>query len=95
MKTIELSKARGSLAKYARELNHDSVVVTVNDKPVAALIPLEDEDWESIRVATNPKFIELIRQSRQSLRTEGGISSDEVRKRLGLKPGKPRKRRRP
>lgn len=90
MKKLELSKATGSLAEYARELKQDAVVLTVDDKPVAALVPLDGADWEAISLGTNPKFLKIIEQSRESLREEGGISSDELRQRLGLKPRKRR-----
>lgn len=90
MKKLELSKAIGSLAEYARELKQDAVVLTVDDKPVAALVPLQGADWEAIALGASPKFLKIIKQSRESLQKEGGISSDELRQRLGLKRRKRR-----
>jgi hypothetical protein len=91
MRTMELSNARGSLAKYARELQQDSVILTIGDKPIAALVPLLDADWESIRVSTDPRFIRILEESRRSLREEGGLSPKQVRNQLGLKTRKRRK----
>lgn len=91
MKKLELSKATGSLAKYARELAHETVVLTEDRKPVAALVPLDDADWETIALGTNPRFLRLIDESRRSLEKEGGLSSDQVRRRLGVKPTAPRR----
>jgi hypothetical protein len=51
---------------------------------LAALVSLEGVDEESLSLSTNPQFLEIIEQSRARLRTEGGISSDEMRRRLGL-----------
>ncbi len=43
-----------------------------------------DVDIESEKLSLNPKFIALIEQSRARQRAEGGISSAEMRRRLGL-----------
>jgi len=42
------------------------------------------DDRETIALSTNPKFIELLEKSRSRRRAEGGISSAEMRHRLGL-----------
>lgn len=47
-------------------------------------------DLENIALSTNPKFIAIIEHSRLRQEKEGGISSDEMRRRLGL----PRSKRR-
>lgn len=39
---------------------------------------------ETISLSTNPQFIELIERLRERRRAEGGISSTEMRRRLGL-----------
>jgi len=85
MKTIELAEATSSLADYARDVGQGSLVVTRNGKPVAALVAVGDADLETVSLSTNPKFIAIIEDSRRRLREEGGISSDELRRRLGIK----------
>jgi prevent-host-death family protein len=84
MKTIELDAATESLAEYAREVGEGPVILTLNGKPVAALVAIEDTDLESLSLSTHPQFVTLIERSRARLQTEGGISSDEMRRRLGL-----------
>jgi len=39
-------------------------------------------DWDTVSLSTNPKFLELIERSRARQRAEGGISADEMRRRL-------------
>ena len=85
MKTIEISQATDSLGKYARELNGDSVVLTQNHMPVAALVPLKDP---RSRKAPDPVFLQMIQEARESFRKYGGISEDELRRQLGLPPAK-------
>lgn len=83
MKVIRIEDAKRSLADYAAE-SEEAVVVTVNGKPVAALMPLENADLETVSLSTNPKFMRIIERSRKRQRKEGGVSSDEMRRRLGI-----------
>jgi antitoxin (DNA-binding transcriptional repressor) of toxin-antitoxin stability system len=82
MKTLELSEAMGPLAEYAREVGREPLVLTVDGSPVAALVPIEDADLETVSLATNPRFLALIERSRARQKAEGGISSEEMRRRL-------------
>lgn len=86
MKTIELNKAPAALAEAARDAVTTPLIITRKGKPYAAFLSVEDADWESIRLATNPKFRAIIERSRERQRREGGISSNEMRRRLGLPP---------
>lgn len=83
MKTIELEKATKTLAESAREAGTEPLVVTQRGKPVAVLLPLENADIETVSLSTSPRFLELIERSRSRLAEEGGLPSDEVRRRLG------------
>lgn len=82
MKTIELDKATKTLGESAREAGTEPLVVTEGGKPVAVLLALENTDIETVSLSTNPRFIELIERSRSRLAEEGGLSSEEVRRRL-------------
>jgi antitoxin (DNA-binding transcriptional repressor) of toxin-antitoxin stability system len=99
MKTLELARATDSLAKYARKVSKEPVVLTVGGKPVAALVGIENADAETVALSTSPRFIALIERSRARQKSEGGISGSEMRRRLGLKrkarPAPRKKRARP
>ena len=56
---------------------------------IPALPIVEDEDWESISLSTNPEFMAIIERSRARQAAEGCIPIEEVRRRLGLR--KPRR----
>jgi hypothetical protein len=81
LKTLELVDATKSLADYAREMD-DTVIVTKGGKPVAALVSLENVDQETLGVSTNRAFLHLIARSRKELKSKGGISSEEIRRRF-------------
>ena len=85
MKLMELEKATWSLARYVRGAHKEPIILTTHGKPVAALLFIGNVDWETVSLSTNPEFLEMIEESRKSLREEGGISEDEMRRRLGLK----------
>ena len=84
MKVIRIEDAKKSLAEYATE-SDEAVVVTSNGKPVAALMPIEDADMETISLSTNPKFMRIIERSRKRQRKEVSVSSAEMRRRLGIR----------
>ena len=62
------------------------VILTVGGKPVAALVPIENADLETVTLSTHPKFLALIERSRTRQKSEGGISSAEMHRRLGIEP---------
>jgi antitoxin (DNA-binding transcriptional repressor) of toxin-antitoxin stability system len=96
MKKVRLNEATSPLSYYVRKARQEPLIVTENGKVIAALVPVGGMDFESLSVSTNPEFIDLIERSRRRLQEEGGMTSDEVRRKLGLdtKPVKPVKRAR-
>jgi antitoxin (DNA-binding transcriptional repressor) of toxin-antitoxin stability system len=89
MKVLEKVDATAPLAEYTADLDKEPVIITSNGKPIAALVPLDNMDLETVSLSTNPKFLELIERSRSRHRAQGGISSDEMRRRLGLSKSQP------
>ena len=88
MKTLDLAKATAPLSQYARGVKKGPVILTTHGKPIAALILITNADLETVKLGTDSKFVALIRRSRARLKAEGGISSEEMRKRLGIHTAK-------
>jgi antitoxin (DNA-binding transcriptional repressor) of toxin-antitoxin stability system len=84
MKTLDLEAASGSLAEYARRLDGKPVVVTCNGQPIAALVPIDGMDLESLSVGTSPDFLDLIERARRRRKAAGTVSEDEIRREFGL-----------
>lgn len=82
MKTVDISEATRSLGDYARRVSREPVIVTARGKPVAALVSVKGVDWETVQVSMHPKFLAIIERSRRRHKAEGGISSEEMRRRL-------------
>jgi|SRR5882724_11684867 len=93
MKTVDLAKATRPLATYAQHVSKEGLVVVKNGKPVAVLTSARGMDSESIALANNPKFAQIIKGSRARQVAEGGIPLAQVYKRLGIKPLQKRPRR--
>lgn len=85
MKTLDIAEAIGPLAKYAEDARTETVVVTREGEPVAAVVPIERADLETLSVATNPDFVALIERSRARCAAGGGISTEEMRRRLAAR----------
>lgn len=86
MKTLDVTKARDSLASWARKLRGRPLIVTDRGKPLMVLVPVEEgADVESVSLSMNPEFIALIERSRAQHKAGSGISSDEMRDELGVK----------
>jgi len=84
MKTVEIDDATKSLGECAQGMGDGPLVVTRNGQPVAVLLPIDNADLETVSLSSNPRFMDLIERSRSRQREEGGLSSGEVRRRLGI-----------
>ena len=84
MKTVEMAKAKSPLADYAHDVRNEPLILTVDGRPVAALVSIENADLETVALSTNPKFLALIKHARTRQKAEGGITSAQMRRRLGL-----------
>jgi hypothetical protein len=85
MKTLDLSKATAPLSQYARALDQEPLVLTDGDHPIAALMPIEDADLDTIALGSNAKFLALLEKARAQRRAGAGLTTEEVREKLGLK----------
>lgn len=85
-RTIDLADATQPLADYAQEVDGGSIVVTRNGHPIAAIVALPNTDLETAALSQNPQFLAIIERSRARYVEEGGISSAEMRRRLGVAP---------
>jgi hypothetical protein len=80
MNKIDLVDATKPLAEYVKEMDGMSLVIVYKGVALAALVPLENADYETVTMATDPEFRAILERSRKSLREEGGVPAEEVRK---------------
>jgi antitoxin (DNA-binding transcriptional repressor) of toxin-antitoxin stability system len=91
-----MAQATAPLSEYAEKARREgAVVVTLRGKPIATLSAVpKGADWESIAIGNHPKFLAIMERSRVAHREQGGISQDEMRRHLGIKPKRKRKAKR-
>lgn len=91
MKTIDVADAAASLPDYAQRGLKERLVVTRRGKPVFALMPLSEDDWEDLVVSSDSKFRALMKRSEELHKPGTGIPLDQVRRKYGLPPQPARK----
>ena len=82
MKKIELTDATKSLADYVKEMDGISIMIMYKGVALAALVPLDNADYETVSLSTNPEFIAMLERSRARGREKGGFSTAEMRKKF-------------
>jgi len=82
MKTIELKEASKPLSEYIDEIDKKILVLTSNNKPIAAVVSLKDVDRESLSLSTNQEFIELIEKSRKDFKQGRKLSLTDMKEEI-------------
>jgi prevent-host-death family protein len=100
MKVMTLRDAKAHLSAVVEEANSDRVLITSNGQPAAVVIGVKGQDMEEVMLTSNPKFWEMIEESRKQDKT---LTLSEVRARIAqraaaesapLKKAKPRRAKR-
>jgi len=85
MKSIELSEV-SALVPLVTPGSQEPVILTRDGRTVAAIVPANEEDVESLLLSISPQFQAILERSQQRLESDGGVPSTDVRKKLGLPP---------
>jgi prevent-host-death family protein len=79
MKKVPLTEVKNDLSGYLRLAEAEEIVITRHGKPAGVLIGFESEDdWFDYRLEHDPRFLQRIEASRQSLRAGKGVPLEEV-----------------
>jgi len=80
MKIAPLAKVKDRFSAYIVESQESPVVVTRNGHPAAMIIGITNEDdLDNLRLAHNPRFVQLLEEARQRVRTDSSVPFDEFR----------------
>jgi antitoxin (DNA-binding transcriptional repressor) of toxin-antitoxin stability system len=82
VKRLKLSAAVRPLADYVADFRNETVVLTEGNRAVAAIVPLQNVDRESLALSHHPGFLELIARSRAESAAGRTISLDEMKRRV-------------
>ncbi len=79
MKTVALNEVKDDLSKYLRLAENEEIIITRHGKPAGVLIGFaNEEDWFDYRLEHDPRFLQRIERSRQSLRAGRGVKLEDV-----------------
>ena len=79
MMKVALSDVTEDLPKYLRLAEEEEVVITKDGKPAGVLIGFKSEDdWLEFQLEEDPRFLQKIEASRQSLREGKGVRLEDI-----------------
>ena len=81
MKTLEIGQASKPLSEYAKEVRDETIVLTSNNEPIAAIVSLKNidsTDLELLSLSANPEFMKIIETARKELRNGKKLSLEEM-----------------
>jgi len=85
---VPFTEARARLSELLDELEsrHEHVVITRNGRPVAALVPAEEQEVleETLEILHDEGLLRALRESEDDARSGRLTSLREVRRELGL-----------
>ncbi len=84
MKVVPLEKTDLTVPGLAELVKEGTVILIRNGQPVLAVKDVSGSDWESVSLASNPRFMAIIEESRRSYENRGGVGLEELRRNLGL-----------
>jgi len=78
MKIASVADVKANLSAYIKASTDELVVITKNGKPVAVLLPMEDDDeLERLALAYSRRFQTILHEARKQIRATGGIPHDD------------------
>lgn len=83
MKKVDLSTPAAS-EQAIRDGQSEEVVVLRDGRPVALVVPFDEDDLEWYGRECDPAFVESIARAREQVKSGQTLSHDELRRQLGL-----------
>ncbi len=82
-------EVKDKFSAYVEASQESPVVVTRNGKPVAMIVAIRDEgDLDSLLLAHNPRFLQILEEGYRSVRETGGVKSEDFWKEVKRRRGK-------
>ena len=84
MKIASIAEVKAKLSAYVKASEEELVVITRSGKPVAVLLPLEDdEELERLALAYSKRFQAILSEARHQITTTGGIPHTDFWRAIG------------
>jgi hypothetical protein len=89
VRTLEITDEGPGLAEIVGLLQNEPLVLTREGRPLAVLLPVKGAALETVSLSLNPQFQAIMLESAKRQHAAGGISTEEMRRRLGMEPTEP------
>jgi prevent-host-death family protein len=90
MKIASIAEVKANLSAYVKASEEELVVITRNGKPVAVLLPMEDEEeLERLALAYSKRFQALLTEARHQIATTGGVPHADFWREMGDEQAEP------
>lgn len=87
MKIASIAEMKAHLSAYVKASEEELVVITRNGKPVAVLLPMEDdEELERLALAYSKRLQAILNEARHQITTTGGIPHADFWREMGCEP---------
>jgi prevent-host-death family protein len=87
MKIASIAEVKANLSAYVKASEEELVVITRNGKPVAVLLPMEDdEELERLALAHSKRLQAILTEARHQITTTGGIPHADFWREMGCEP---------
>jgi PHD/YefM family antitoxin component YafN of YafNO toxin-antitoxin module len=86
MKRLPVQDAQANLAALIDTVRYEPIALTRRGKVRAAIVAMDESDFEAYSLVQNPKFVELIERSRARARREGTVLLEKLARDLKLPP---------
>ena len=78
MKTASVEQVNARLNEYLKATENGPLVITRNDRPIAVMFAVEDQDdLERLMMANSPALQAILGAARKRIRDGKGLSSEE------------------
>lgn len=79
MKKVALKEIEVELPKYLQLAEEEDVVITKDGRPAGILIGFKsEEDWEDYQLENDPRFLQMIAESRKDIREGKGTRLEDI-----------------
>lgn len=77
MKTISIAEAQANFKTVLEDSQKEKIIITENGRAIAALVPLEESDLETLALSENAELNQILTEAEERIQKTRGIKHDD------------------